>query len=124
LKTVLFDAALLVPPSWHVYRDRVNMSDMRRAMREQRKVEISYADEQGRESKRVIWPVAISYHDAQRLVVSWCELRQDFRNFRSDRIVSATVLEERYRERRQVLLKRWVQQDKIASKTTQIDVFM
>ena len=42
-----------------------------------------------------------------RMVVAWCELRDDFRNFRTDRIQAMTVLDERYKERRHVLMKRW-----------------
>jgi predicted DNA-binding transcriptional regulator YafY len=124
LKSVLYDAALLVPPGFQVFRDRVDLSLLRRAMREQRKVDISYADEKGKETRRVMWPIAISYYDAQRLVVAWCELRRDFRHFRSDRIMSAQVLEEHYRERRQVLLKRWMAAEHVTPRGAQTEVFM
>lgn len=124
LKSVLYEAALLVPPGYQVFKDRVDLALMRRAMREQRKVSIVCADEQGRETTRVIWPIAISYFDAQRLVVGWCEMRNDFRHFRSDRISAAQVQDERYRERRQVLLKRWTQQEGVSPHNAQIDVFM
>lgn len=124
LKSVLYEAALLVPPGYQVFKDRVDLSPLRRAMREQRKVSMVYADEQGRETTRTIWPIAISYLDAQRLVVGWCELRQDFRHFRSDRITSAQVLEERYRERRQVLLKRWMENEHLTPRVAQTEVFM
>ena len=124
LKAALYEAALLVPPGHQVFKDRVDLSALRRAMREQRKVSMVYADEQGRETMRVVWPIAISYLDAQRLVVAWCELRQDFRHFRSDRITSSQVLEERYRERRQVLLKRWMEAEAASPRVAQTEVFM
>ena len=40
-------------------------------------------------------------------MIAWCELRDDFRSFRTDRIVEAEVMEGRYPARRQVLLKTW-----------------
>ncbi len=124
LKAALYEAALLVPPGYQVFKDTVDLALMRRAMREQRKVSLVYADEQGRVTTRVIWPIAISYFDSMRLVVGWCETRDDFRHFRSDRIVSSQVLEERYRERRQALLKKWTQQEGVSPHSAQIDVFM
>jgi predicted DNA-binding transcriptional regulator YafY len=107
LKPLLFDSGLLAPPVYTKLADRVDVSSLRQAVREQRKVELVYRDENGKESERIIWPIGIAYFDAQRLVIAWCELRQDFRSFRTDRIEKATVHIEKYQERRKVLLKRW-----------------
>jgi predicted DNA-binding transcriptional regulator YafY len=124
LKSVLFDASLLVPPSWHAYPDAVDVATLRRAIREQRKVFLNYQDEAGALTERVIWPIAISYFDAQRLIIAWCELRKDFRAFRTDRMASAQVQPERYAERRKVLLKRWMEQESHGGRSVQGDVFM
>ncbi|MBL8789111.1 MAG: YafY family transcriptional regulator [Rhizobiales bacterium] len=110
LKGVMTDASLLVPPSWKVVADTVDVAALRRAIREQRKVAISYRNEGGQASERVIWPLAITYFDAQRLIVAWCELRGAFRTFRTDRMMEATVQPEKYRERRTVLLRRWAEE--------------
>ena len=40
-------------------------------------------------------------------MVAWCELRQDFRHFRTDRIGELKVLDDRYPRRRHALLKKW-----------------
>lgn len=124
LKPVLFDTALLVPPAWHAFPDAVDVAAMRRAIREQRKVLLNYQDEAGALTERVIWPIAISYFDAQRLIVGWCELRQDFRTFRTDRMARAEIQLSRYAERRKVLLKRWIDQEQDAGRRVQGDVFM
>jgi len=42
-----------------------------------------------------------------RIVAAWCELRQDFRHFRTDRIVTLNVSDKRYPRRRQAMLKEW-----------------
>lgn len=115
LRPVFSDASLIVPPSWRMIEDTVDVAPLRRAIREQRKVRISYSNESGIASERVIWPFAISYFDAQRLIVSWCELRGAFRTFRTDRMVEAEVLADKYRERRAVLLKRWSEEQGISA---------
>ena len=59
---------------------------IRQAIRSQSKVEIDYRDAGGSETRRVIWPFALGFFDRVRVVVAWCELRQSFRSFRTDRI--------------------------------------
>ena len=66
-----------------------------------------YRDEQGRESERTIWPVTVGYHETVRHLIAWCELRQDFRSFRTDRVIAAGFLHERYPERPSVLRTKW-----------------
>jgi predicted DNA-binding transcriptional regulator YafY len=107
LRPFFFDAPLLTPPKFNLAEDQVDVAQLRQAIRGQSKVEIDYADELGRVTRRVIWPIAISYFDAQRLVVAWCELRQGFRHFRSDRVSAMQLLSEKYREPRLKLLARW-----------------
>jgi predicted DNA-binding transcriptional regulator YafY len=70
-----------------------DLSVIRAAIREERKLRIAYTDEQGRPTERIIWPIAIAYYVEATLVSAWCELRNDFRHFRSDRIRALTVLE-------------------------------
>ncbi|HEY3893410.1 MAG TPA: WYL domain-containing protein, partial [Bradyrhizobium sp.] len=68
-----------------------------------------YRDEHGRASERTVWPIAVGYLEAVRLLAAWCELRKDFRSFRTDRVVGADYLGEKYPERRDVLRARWRQ---------------
>ena len=62
---------------------------------------------QGRESRRTIWPIAVGYLEAVRLLAAWCELRSDFRSFRTDRVIAADYLDEKYPERREALRNKW-----------------
>jgi len=48
------------------------------------------------------------------MVVAWCELRQGFRHFRTDRIAALAMTATRYPRRRQALLKEWRAQERIA----------
>jgi predicted DNA-binding transcriptional regulator YafY len=67
---------------------------IRHAIRDNRKMRIGYRDEQGQETQRVIQPFAVAYYVEATLVCAWCELRGDIRHFRTDRVVSADVLDE------------------------------
>lgn len=66
----------------------------RHAIRDGRKVRIAYRDEDGRDTRRIIQPFAIAYYVEATLVCAWCELRNDIRHFRADRVVDAEVLDE------------------------------
>jgi predicted DNA-binding transcriptional regulator YafY len=107
LKPLLYEAPLTVPPNFNLTVDSVDISAMRQAIRNQSKVQIIYRDEADRKTDRVIWPIGISYFDAQRIVIGWCELRVGFRHFRSDRIEHMNILAEKYRERRASLTSKW-----------------
>ncbi len=42
-----------------------------------------------------------------KIVAAWCELRGDYRHFRTDRIAALKLSDKRYPRRRQALLKEW-----------------
>lgn len=107
LRPVVLDAQLAPVSSHRRAVDAFDLAAVRGAIREHRKMRIAYADENGRTSERTIWPFMIGYFETVRLVVAWCELREDFRHFRSDRFHDAEVLETRYRQRPAQLRKRW-----------------
>ncbi|HEY6817550.1 MAG TPA: YafY family protein [Croceibacterium sp.] len=87
--------------------DAVDPALLRRAIREGRKVAIGYRDERGAETRRVVWPVLLGYRDSGRILAAWCELRGAFRYFRTDRMGTAAMLDDRVPERRAVLRARW-----------------
>jgi predicted DNA-binding transcriptional regulator YafY len=64
----------------------VDLAAIRGAIRDSRKLRIAYADETEQRSRRTICPVAMVYYADVTLVAGWCELREDFRHFRVDRI--------------------------------------
>jgi predicted DNA-binding transcriptional regulator YafY len=49
----------------------------------------------------------VGYLEAVRLLAAWCELRKDFRSFRTDRAIEAHFLDEKYPERRETLRSKW-----------------
>ncbi len=107
LRPILLDSGLKPISFARIKPDAFDGGELRRAIRDRRKISIVYADASGTNSARTIWPIFIAYFDAVRVVVSWCETRQDFRHFRTDRIRSLSVEAERYPERQASLLKQW-----------------
>jgi predicted DNA-binding transcriptional regulator YafY len=74
----------------------IDFSELRSAIHDARKMAIAYIDEPGRQTRRTIWPLAMAYYVDVTLVGAWCELRNDFRHFRVDRIASARLLDEHF----------------------------
>ena len=108
------DANLLVGSGQPLVQDTIDLSVIRKAIRAEHKLSIRYRDNNGADSERVIWPFALGFFDRVRMVVAWCELRQDFRHFRTDRIASQRPIEVRYPRRRQALMKAWRESEGIA----------
>jgi predicted DNA-binding transcriptional regulator YafY len=81
------------------------LDQLRAAIRGQVRLDIRYENEQGQRTQRVVWPVQLAFMDRARVLAAWCELRQDFRTFRTDRIISVTLL-DRYPGRRADLARR------------------
>jgi len=81
---------------------------LRRAIREERKLSLRYADAQGRLSQRIVWPVALVYYVDNALLAAWCELRGDFRHFRVDRMETCQPLEAGFRGKGARLREEWL----------------
>jgi len=93
--------------------EQIDLTLVRRAIRAERKLSIAYRDLSGRDTRRTIWPLALGFFDKARVIVGWCELRDGFRHFRTDRIAAMEVTDSRYPKRRAALLKIWREQEQI-----------
>ena len=80
------------------------LNALRLAIRTCRQLAIDYVNGEGRQTQRVIWPIQLGFMDNARVVTGWCELRQAFRFFRTDRISSAEI-GDRYPARRADLVR-------------------
>lgn len=107
LRDRISDTALWPVAQWGQRRPIPVLGDIRLAMRQEKAVAIDYADEQGRPTTRTIWPVGLAFYEGKQTIAAWCLLRNDFRNFRTDRIVCLTITDERYGKRRSTLEKEW-----------------
>ena len=71
---------------------------VREAIRQQFFTQITYEDGQGNQSERRVRPLVIWNLTDGWMFSAWCELRQDFRTFRFDRIAKLSVTGEAFDE--------------------------
>lgn len=102
-----FSGLFIGPAKTAITHDDAAEALIRYAIRKEYKLEMIYIDVKGDESKRIIWPLALGFFEETHVIVTWCELREDFRHFRTDRIVTLTRQDIHYPQRRQQLLKKW-----------------
>lgn len=85
LKRSLRDS-VLAAPDFHVPEAlKASLGDLRRAVRERLRLEVSYEDLQGRTSRRILRPLGLYFWGGTWTLAAWCETRGDFRTFRADR---------------------------------------
>ena len=72
--------------------DRLQLAIDKRAI-----IEISYQDQNDALTKRSLRPLGLWFWGKVWTLVAWCELRDDFRMFRADRIAALEVSEFRFK---------------------------
>lgn len=73
-----------------------NMAELRQAINERRKIHFSYEGAEGKLSERVVCPVGLYFWGRTWSLAAWCELRQDWRSFRLDRVNTLALLSDRF----------------------------
>ncbi|MHB2167020.1 helix-turn-helix transcriptional regulator [Alsobacter sp. R-9] len=99
------DSGLIVGPTAAVPAE-ADLAVLRDAIRAETKLRLVY-DDGGKRTERVVWPVSLAFFERVRVLAAWCELRGDWRHFRTDRMVKVTPLAERLPRRRRALVKEW-----------------
>lgn len=117
LRLAVETSGLFVPARAHAPSPAPWLPVLRRAIRDEHALLLHYRDEGGAVTQRRIWPFAMAFFDQARLIAAWCELRQDFRHFRADRVVDLADSGTRYPERRHTLIRRWRAQMRHFSRT-------
>ena len=90
--------ALFAPDAGLAEPVRAVLEAARTAVVQRRKLSLRYADEQGRESRRTVRPLGTFFWGAVWTLAAWCELREDFRSFRLDRVRDLQPLEAGFRD--------------------------
>jgi len=107
LRDSIDSTGLLAGPGPRPPPDPIDLASIRAAIRTERKLILAYTDPNGRQTRRTVWPIALGFFDRVRMLAAWCELRQDFRHFRTDRITSLRATDQRFPRRRRALMKEW-----------------
>jgi predicted DNA-binding transcriptional regulator YafY len=124
LKPRIDATSLMVAPAPPVEPANIDLAVIRKAIRNEHMLDITYFDATGAITTRRIWPFMLGFFERVRVVAAWCTLRDGNRHFRTDRIMTLEATGVRYPRRKAVLLKDWREEDaaaKAAAKNTDAD---
>jgi len=79
---------------------RVAVDVAERAIEERQVLSLDYRDEQGRPTRRDVRPLGLWFWGKVWTLIAWCELRDDFRAFRIDRLAQVTAAGRTFRHER------------------------
>ena len=75
-----------------------NLALLRQAIRQRQIAQFDYQDGDGNQTERRVRPLVIWNLTDGWMFSAWCELRQDFRTFRLDRMANLTITGEKFDE--------------------------
>ena len=75
-----------------------NLALLRQAIRQRQIAQFDYQDGDGNQTERRVRPLVVWNLTDGWMFSAWCELRQDFRTFRFDRMANLTITGERFDE--------------------------
>lgn len=81
----------LLVPDFSRERSSPHSDQIRESIKAREVLTLGYRDEAGKVSERSVWPLGLVFWGRVWTLVAWCELRQDYRMFRLDRIQSLQV---------------------------------
>jgi len=113
LRDKMAETGLWAPPLRKAAEQTAGLRAIREAIRREHKLEMTYVDEAGATTERVVWPIGLAFFEGKRLLAAWCELRNGFRHFRVDRIAALGATRVPYPTRRVVLVKAWQREQNI-----------
>lgn len=90
------ETALFAPKTYDRVDVTIDFAQLRRAVREAHKIRLDYRDAQEHLTQRTVWPLGLIFFGRVWILAAWCELRDDFRAFRPDRMIQLEVLAESY----------------------------
>ena len=100
LRDYMARTALLAPDNHFMEPLSFDLAGLRRAVRSQLKVHFRYQDVLQKPSERTVRPLSLAYFGPVWVLAAWCELRDDFRTFRLDRIAAFSITGERFKTER------------------------
>ncbi len=98
LRAEIMQTALFSPPSEARVPITVDFSAIRRTIRARRRIRFEYVSLKEQRTKRAVRPLCLAFFGPVWLLTAWCETREDFRNFRLDRMRRLVVLDDTFRD--------------------------
>ncbi len=96
LRTEILQTALFSPPSQAKVPISIDFSALRRAIRTHNKVQFHYRALNNKKTQRIVRPLCLAFFGPVWLFAGWCESRNDFRNFRLDRMSRLRITDQTF----------------------------
>jgi predicted DNA-binding transcriptional regulator YafY len=80
-------------PSGHRRDDSLRWEQIHTALNEKKWIRIKYESLNSSSTTRIIFPLGMFYWGGKWTLGSWCSLRNDFRDFRNDRMLSIEIID-------------------------------
>jgi predicted DNA-binding transcriptional regulator YafY len=121
----LQDKVKVVPPqSRGEHPDEIHLARVQQALMKRQPVEMDYfSPASGQFTRRQVEPIGLVYYSDAWHVIAWCRLRQDYRDFRLDRMSKIEILQERYQLRDRLSLEQYLQQQSHTTDARLMKVF-
>jgi predicted DNA-binding transcriptional regulator YafY len=105
LKDQIGDTRLFAP-GFHAYaRHTGQLDELRKAINARQVLKIAYLKEDNSSSERQVRPLGLFFWGKVWTLASWCELRDDYRTFRVDRIQKLEETGRRFEETAEISLQ-------------------
>ena len=100
-----YSDVVFAPESNHSNSNRKVWEGLHNAIKKSAVVDIQYCALDGSESSRSVYPLGLVYWGGKWTLAAWCTNKQDFRNFRIDKIVDFSVLDTLFGTTQQICLE-------------------
>ncbi len=80
----------------HKFKRVAGLGKLRQALTEKRKLYFRYSDHEGHKSERVVQPRSLVFRGDHWSLLAWCEMREEYRSFRPERMADVCVMAERF----------------------------
>lgn len=104
-KTYVQEPEWLLVPDFNRDLSSPHSDDIRESIKTHQVLAVNYRDEAGGDSERSVWPLGLVFWGRVWTLVAWCELRQDYRMFRLDRIQSLQQLDRHFQPSKEINLQ-------------------
>ena len=108
LLTELQQLATYSMPSASKIPWEVSFSQIRECIRSKKKIAFTYMDLKDQTTHRKVRPLSLVFFGPVWILVAWCEMRRDFRNFRLDRMQDLKVPGELFRDEKGKTLEAYI----------------
>ncbi len=105
----LGDQTQIHSPQFFINKKAAQFSEeLRKAVRQQRVIQVQYQRADGEQSERSLEPLGLFYWGRTWTLVAWCRLRREYREFRLDRLLALEMTAEHFELQRDKNLDHYV----------------